>query len=51
MIPPINQAAVNKMKRSLALAIDILVKLGTCLAASVGCSSKNLPAPQGPENT
>jgi hypothetical protein len=39
------------MKRSLAFAIDILAKLGTCLAACVGCSSKNLPAPQGPGNT
>jgi hypothetical protein len=36
------------MKRSLSLALEILVKLGTCLAACVGCSSKNPPGPEGP---
>jgi hypothetical protein len=37
------------MKRSLSLALEILVKLGTCLAACVGCSWKNPPCPQAPE--
>ena len=37
------------MKRSLSLALEILVKLGTCLAACVGCSSKNPPCPAAPE--
>ena len=31
------------MKRSLFLTLEILVKLGTCLAACIGCSSKNPP--------
>jgi hypothetical protein len=30
----------------LSLALDILVKLGTCLAACIGCSSKSPPAPR-----
>ena len=34
------------MKRSLSLTLDILVKLGTCLAACIGCSSKNPPDPE-----
>ena len=33
------------MKRTLSLALEILVKLGTCLAACIGCSSKNPPGP------
>jgi hypothetical protein len=37
------------MKRSLSLALEILVKLGTCLAACGGCSSKNPPCPEGPK--
>jgi hypothetical protein len=37
------------MKRFSSLALEILVKLGTCLAACVGCSSKNPPGPEGPE--
>lgn len=36
------------MKRSLSLALEILVKLGTCLTACIGCSSKNLPVPEKP---
>ena len=39
---------VLKMKRSLSLALDILVKLGTCLAACIGCSSKNPPSSSPP---
>jgi len=42
-------SGVFKMKRSLSLALEILVKLGTCLAACVGCSSKNPPCPEAPE--
>ena len=36
-------SGVTKMKRSLPLAFGILVKLGSCLAACIGCSSKNPP--------
>ena len=36
------------MKRSLSFALEIFVKLGTCLAACVGCSSKNPPCPDRP---
>ena len=36
------------MKRSLSLAVEILVKLGSCLAACIGCSSKNPPDPEQP---
>ena len=37
------------MKRSLSLALEVLVKWGTCLAACVGCSSKAPPpAPAQP---
>jgi hypothetical protein len=35
------------MKRSLSLVIDVLVKLGACLAAFTGCSSKS-PGPEKP---
>ena len=35
------------MKRSLLLALEILVKLGACLGACVGCSSKH-PGPEKP---
>ena len=36
------------MKRSLSLAVEILVKLGACVAACIGCSSKNPPGPTQP---
>ena len=36
------------MKRYLFLVFEILVKLGACLAACIGCSSKNLPGPEKP---
>jgi hypothetical protein len=36
------------MKRSLSLVLEILVKLGTCLAACIGCSSKSPPGPEKP---
>jgi hypothetical protein len=39
------------MKRSLSLALGILVNLGTCLAACIGCSSKNPPDPSRPHKT
>jgi hypothetical protein len=42
-------SGVFKMKRSLSLALEIIVKLGTCLAACIGCSSKNPPCPVAPE--
>jgi hypothetical protein len=38
-------SGVLKMKRS----FEILIKLGTCLAACVGCSSKTPPCPAAPE--
>jgi hypothetical protein len=37
-----------KMKRSLSLVFQLLVKLGTCLAACIGCSSKTPPTPSQP---
>ena len=37
------------MKRSLSLALEILIKLGACLAACIGCSSENPPCPEAPE--
>ena len=39
---------VLKMKRSLSRTLEILVKLGTCLTACIGCSSKNRPGPEQP---
>ena len=36
------------MKHSLSFALEIFVKLGTCLAACIGCSSKNPPCPDLP---
>jgi hypothetical protein len=36
------------MKRALSLAVAILVKLGICLAACIGCSSKNVSGPEPP---
>ena len=36
------------MKRSLSLALEILVKVGACLATCIGCSSKNPPGPEKP---
>ena len=39
---------VLKMKRSVSLALEILVKLGTCLAACIGCSPKHPPGPEQP---
>jgi hypothetical protein len=36
------------MKRTLSLALEILVKLGACLAACIGCSPKHLPGPSQP---
>ena len=32
-------SGVLKMKRSVSLAVRLLVKLGSCLAACVGCST------------
>ena len=36
------------MKRSLSLAVKLLLKLGSGLAACIGCSSKNPPEPEQP---
>ena len=36
------------MKRSLSFAVEILIKLGACLTACVGCSSKGPPSPEKP---
>ncbi|MCE9552606.1 MAG: hypothetical protein K8T91_04410 [Planctomycetes bacterium] len=36
------------MKRSLSLAVELLIKLGSCLGACVGCSSKTPPEPEQP---
>lgn len=36
------------MKRSLSLALGMLSKLGFCLAACMGCASKNPPDPEQP---
>ena len=36
------------MKRFLSFVFEILVKLGACLAALTGCSSKNPPEPEKP---
>ncbi len=35
------------MKRSVALTLDLLVKLGACLAACIGCTKQN-PQPAKP---
>jgi hypothetical protein len=36
------------MKRSLSITLGILVKLGACLAACIGCLSKSPPDPKQP---
>ncbi|MCE9552884.1 MAG: hypothetical protein K8T91_05850 [Planctomycetes bacterium] len=36
------------MKCSLSRAVELLLKLGSCLAACVGCSSKNPSVPEQP---
>ena len=36
------------MKRSLSVAVELLLKLGSCLAACIGCSSKTPPDPEQP---
>ena len=36
------------MKLSLSLAVEMLLKLGSCLVACIGCSSNNPPDPQQP---
>ena len=36
------------MKRFLSHAVEISVKSGACLAACIGCSSKNPPGPTQP---
>ena len=36
------------MKRSLSLAVELLLKLGSCLAACIGCAPKTPPDPEQP---
>ena len=41
-------SGVLKMKRSLSFIVEFLITVGSCLAACIGCSSKNPPDPEPP---